>query len=165
MKTINKQNLWFITLFSLILVLSIYYLTMSDDILNKTTNSNEEATPVVSLEESETLTALRVADDEEVLQEMGVLQEILLDENKTTEEKNVAYDSLKELNLNKGKEQTLEEKILKEFDLDSFVKIKNDQVKIVVASTKHDNELANKIIRSIQSQFDKQMYITVQFKV
>lgn len=30
---INKQNLWFLTLFSLILVLSVYYITMPNDLL------------------------------------------------------------------------------------------------------------------------------------
>lgn len=30
---INKQNLWFLTLFSLILVLSVYYVTMPNDLL------------------------------------------------------------------------------------------------------------------------------------
>ena len=36
---INKQNLWFLTLFSLILVLSVYYITMPNELLlahNKT---------------------------------------------------------------------------------------------------------------------------------
>ena len=28
---INKQSLWFLTLFSLILVLSVYYITMPDE--------------------------------------------------------------------------------------------------------------------------------------
>ena len=39
---INKQNLWFLTLFSLILVLSIYYLTMPDEVLKtvKTQDNN-----------------------------------------------------------------------------------------------------------------------------
>ena len=30
---INKQSVWFVTLFSLILVLSIYYVTMNDNSL------------------------------------------------------------------------------------------------------------------------------------
>ena len=60
---INKQNLWFITLFSLIMVLSIYYLTMSDDTLStlnvnsNSTNNNSE----VVISENETLVALKVA--------------------------------------------------------------------------------------------------------
>ena len=46
---INKQNLWFISLFSLIMVLSIYYLTMSDDTLSTLNVSSDkgEATDVV----------------------------------------------------------------------------------------------------------------------
>ena len=36
---INKQKLWFLTLFSLILVLSVYYITMPNELLI-TTNGN-----------------------------------------------------------------------------------------------------------------------------
>lgn len=37
---INKKNLWFLTLFSLVLVLSIYYVTMPNEIfeINKENN-------------------------------------------------------------------------------------------------------------------------------
>lgn len=31
---INKKNLWFLTLFSLVLVLSIYYVTMPSEIFD-----------------------------------------------------------------------------------------------------------------------------------
>ena len=42
---INKKNLWFLTLFSLVLVLSIYYVTMpSDVIVNKEENDEVQAT-------------------------------------------------------------------------------------------------------------------------
>ena len=36
---INKKNLWFLTLFSLVLVLSVYYVTMPKELL--TTNNGE----------------------------------------------------------------------------------------------------------------------------
>ena len=50
---INKQNLWFLTLFSLILVLSVYYITMpselllnngylNDTIVSKTDDENDD---------------------------------------------------------------------------------------------------------------------------
>ena len=32
---INKQNMWFLTLFSLILVLSVYYITMPNDLFSQ----------------------------------------------------------------------------------------------------------------------------------
>ena len=37
---INKKSLWFLTLFSLILVLSIYYITMPSELLLTTNTSN-----------------------------------------------------------------------------------------------------------------------------
>ena len=39
---INKQGLWFLTLFSLILVLSVYYITMPNEIF-KSEEIKEEA--------------------------------------------------------------------------------------------------------------------------
>ena len=38
---INKKSLWFLTLFSLILVLSVYYITMPSDLLLTTNNISE----------------------------------------------------------------------------------------------------------------------------
>ncbi len=165
---INKQGLWFVTLFSLILVLGIYYVTMSDDTLSKILRDNEntqEAQAVnVDIEEASVLAALRVNDEEEMLKEMSELQEILLDETATLEEKNDAYDELMALNANQGKEQELEKKIKNEFSLNSFVKIQNDQIRVVVESSNHDVSIANNIIRSIQEMYDQKMYITVKFQ-
>lgn len=162
----NKQNLWFLTLFSLILVLSIFYLTMPDTKLSALVNKEQEKSnePVININESEILTALRVESDEETIKEMSSLQEILLNEAASIEEKNNAYEALKDINLNKGKEEQLESKINKNFQLKAFVKIKNDQIKVVIATGTHNEELANNIIRSIQEEFDTQMYITVKFQ-
>lgn len=163
---INKQNLWFITLFSLILVLSIYYVTMSDDTLatlaNNSTN-NADATSV-EVSKSNVLVALQVEDEESVLAEMEKLQTILLDDAATLEEKNDAYDSLQALNSNKGKEDEIEAKIKETYKLDSFVKIEGDQISVVIASNEHSNEFANKIIRTVQEFFETRMYITVKFQ-
>lgn len=165
---INKQGLWFVTLFSLILVLSIYYVTMSDDTLSSILNNNvpTENTQManVNVEESSILVSLRVSDEEKMLKEMNDLQTILLDDAATLEEKNDAYDQLLLLNANKGKEDELEKKIKNEFKLNSFVKIQNDQISIVIESNDHNVETANNIIRSVQSLYDKKMFITVKFQ-
>jgi len=39
---LNKQNLWFLTLFSLILILGIYYVTMPNDLLTKINIKSEQ---------------------------------------------------------------------------------------------------------------------------
>lgn len=162
---INKQGLWFVTLFSLILVLSIYYVTVKDDDLlalkaNATTNTEE----VVETNESSVLVSLRVQDEEEMMQEMESLQTILLDDTASLQEKNDAYNSLQTLNANKGKEEKLENKIKETYKLDSFVKIKNDQINVTIASKEHNSTLANNIIRTIQEEYEQKMYITVKFQ-
>lgn len=86
---INKQNLWFLTLFSLIMVLSIYYLTMSDDTLSTLNVNNEitDTTDVVISEENDTLVALKVQDEEKLLERMEELQNILLSDVATYKKK------------------------------------------------------------------------------
>ena len=71
---------------------------------------------------------------------------------------------MKNLDINKAEETKLEEKIKTEFNLESFIKIENDKIKVVVDSDKNDTSLANKIMRSIQSNYTEKMYITVEFK-
>ena len=162
---INKQGLWFVTLFSLILVLSIYYVTVKDDdLLSLVTSTTNDTTEVVETSESSILVSLRVQDEEEMMQEMEALQTILLDDTASLQEKNDAYDSLQTLNSNKGKEEKLEKKIKETYKLDSFIKIKNDQINITIASKEHNSSLANNIIRSVQEEYDKKMYITVKFQ-
>ena len=70
---INKKNLWFLTLFSLILVLSVYYITMPNDLLI----SNKKDEKVVStrnektkIEETSSLVAMRVSLEEEIEKEI-----------------------------------------------------------------------------------------------
>lgn len=168
---INKKNLWFLTLFSLILVLSVYYITMpsellltnSSDYLTKEVDSEVEETNV-TVEESELLTAMRVEADEELLEELDALKLILTNKDSTVEQKNDAFDQMKKLNINKAKEKELETKISDTYNLKTFIKIDGDQIKVVVDSSEHDTTLANNIMRTIQEDYESKMYITVQFK-
>ncbi len=109
---INKQNLWFITLFSLIMVLSIYYLTMSEDTLStlNVNNTNNNGTEVV-ISENETLVALKVADEEALVSKIEELQNVLLNNSSSLEEKNHAYDELQEINKKESTKETIVKKI------------------------------------------------------
>lgn len=174
----NKQNLWFLTLFSLILVLSVYYITMPNELLLTNNNAilgedinisevngeKEQKEAVVAVEESEVLTALRVNLEEERESKKRQLQSLLTDNSIATAEKNNAYVQLQELGQLAGKETLLENKIKEKYNLSSFIKIDNNEITVVIDSDKHDTTLANNIMRSIQEEYDKKMYITVQFK-
>ena len=158
---INKQNLWFLTLFSLILVLSVYYITMPNDLLTKAVaveeKDSEKEEVKETVEEISSLTAMRVSLEEERQSMMDDLQEQLTSDVISSEEKNNAYEQLKYLNTLQSKEEEL-------VKLDSFVKIDNNNVSVVCVSSKHDNSLANNIMRLIQSGYEEKMYITVKFQ-
>ena len=159
---INKQKLWFLTLFSLILVLSIYYITMPKEVFEskKENEVNKENDNKVNIEisDSSSLDVLRVSDDEARLKEIEDLRIVLTNVDSSIDEKNKAYEKLKLIEQNKGKEESLEDKIKNEFNLNSYVKINNNQIKITVVESKHNYELANNIIRSIQEEYNEKMY-------
>lgn len=164
---VNKQGLWFLVLFSLILVLSVYYITMPNELF--LTNNGEEITEkvdetVIEEEESEILTAMQVELDGERDKQIASIKESLNDSSATAEVKNNAYEELIYLNELKGIEENIESKIKKEFGLSSFVKVTNSQVSIVIVKENHDATLANDIIRLVQKQFEDKMYITVKFE-
>ena len=166
---INKRSLWFLTLFSLILVLSVYYITMPSELLlttNNITKEKEESTETVSTVEGESaeLVALRVEAEEDMLKEMEELKTVMTDSKSSTEEKNEAFNKMQTLNQNRGTEDAIEKKIEKEFALKSFVKIDGTNISVVVDSKKHDKALANKIMRLVQSGFDISMNISVKFQ-
>ena len=160
---INKQNLWFVTLFSLILVLGIYYVTMKDESLTVLSGVND-VSDVVEVKESDVIVALQVEQDESVLKQMNEYQNILLDDKATIEEKNDAYNALQLLNNSKSECEKIKKLIEEKFKLDNFVKIENDKISITIASKEHNKELANNIIREVQKLYDKQKYITVKFQ-
>lgn len=169
---INKKNLWFLTLFSLILVLSVYYITMPSELLltnssnylkaDKKTTETEKTS--VEVEESEVLTALRVTSDENLEKEIDSLKEILNNKDTTVEEKNKAFEKMKTLNENKVLEKEIETKIEEAHKLKSFVKIENDDIKVTINSKEHNKELANKIMRTVQENFTNKVNVTVEFK-
>lgn len=160
---INKQNLWFVTLFSLILILGIYYVTMDDDALSVLAGNND-VSEVIEVKDSDVIVALRVQEDEEILKQMEDFQNILLDDTATLEEKNDAYNSLQALNNKKGETEKIEKLITEEFEYDNFVKIDGDSISIVIASSEHSTELANNIIRAVQNLYNTRKYITVKFE-
>ena len=165
---INKRSLWFLTLFSLILVLSIYYITMPSELLlttgsNKTDNSNDSE-PTISITESDLLVALRVEADEEMASQIEELQLVLTKTDSSVDEKNKAYEKIKELNDIRGEEEKLETQIKETYKLNSFIKINNNQISVTVDYDKHNNELANNIMRTIQSNYNDSKYITVKFQ-
>jgi len=108
--------------------------------------------------------AMRVNLEDQREEEISILTKQLASEKITSTEKNNIYEQLKYLNEIQGKEEILEKKIKKEFDLDCFIKIDTPDITTVCVSKEHDASLANKIMKSIQNDYENKMNITVKFQ-
>jgi len=164
---INKQKVWFLTLFSLILVLGVYYITMPSDLLKTASklNDNKKETKVIAnVKDSSFLEALQVEKDEERQAMQAEYNEILTNKDASTEDKNNAYEGLKRIDEVKSLENKLQDKIKNNMKLDSFVKIDGNNISVTIDGKKHDYSLANKIMRLIQEDFKNKMYISVRFQ-
>ena len=159
----NKQNFYYISLFSIILILCIYYISIPNNLLDSAEPTISDNVETIEVSDTSNLVGLRVENDEMVLAKIEDLQNTIVDKDKSTEEKNLAYEQLKNINKTKGKQEEIESIIKKEFKYDSFVKIENDQISIVISSKEHNKEIANDIIKKVQGLFDTKKYITVKF--
>ena len=162
---INKKNIWFLTLFSLILVLSVYYVTMPTELLITNNSQNLENDNIKSeIEELSIIETLNIEDSANTLDEINKLKETIASQTSTTEKKNEAFDAIRLLNQISTQEEILEEKIKTTHNLESFVKVDGDQIRVVIDSKDHSNTLANGIMKTIQNNFETKQYISVQFK-
>ena len=119
---INKQNLWFITLFALILILGIYYISLPESTLPVFENTETKLDNAIKVTDSDVIIALKLSEEEKILKEMEDAQKILIDKSSSKEKKNEAYNTLKDLNYKKGKTSQIENLIKEKFNLNSCVK-------------------------------------------
>lgn len=168
---INKQGLCFVTVFTLILVLGIYYITMPNDLLKKDKNDSlvtevngEIDDSKTIIKESELLVTMRLNLNDEREKEMKELKSNLTNEELTVEEKNIAFEKIKSLNNLTSKEEMLEKKIKNKYGIDNFININNNKVIITAIGNNHNIELVNNIMKSIQEEFDDKISITIKFE-
>ena len=102
---INKQSIWFTFLFSIILILSIFYVSMNENSLSDFMPQESEEETSLVVNESTELVALRVQSDEEIMETINNLQDVLLSETSDLESKNNAYDELPTISNNKSTEE------------------------------------------------------------
>lgn len=162
---INKKNIWFLTLFSLILALSVYYVTMPSETLLDVYNNieNKEIKDTV-VEETDIIAVHHLEEENNVSKELDLLKMTLVDAKTTVEEKNIAYDKIRDIKNRKILESNLERQIKDELKYKAFVKIDNDKIIVIVSAKKYDISLANKIMRLVQKNFKETKYITVKFE-
>ena len=111
---------------------------MPSEIFNSSKTENVSKNIDVDVSENNKLIALRVERNEKISSVMSELQDKIISSSSTTEEKNTAFEELQVLNLAKGKETYLEDKILdnyknkgefiEEYDMYTLAEESNEKV-------------------------------------
>ena len=160
---VNKQKIWFLSLFSLILILSVYYITMPNELLQTVSSEKTKSEITTNVSELTILDTLQVELDEQRSAKRAEYNEVLTNEKSTTEDKNKAYDDIKKIDDLKSKEENIRNIISNELKLKSFVKIEDNSIYIVINNKEHDYTLANNIIKRVSKEFKENYYISVKF--
>ena len=161
---INKQNLWFITLFSLIVVLCIYYVSLPEQSTISMVSTTNNLSEVIEINEADVLIALKVEEEEKLLTDIENANHLLLDDSSSIEQKNLAYNTIQQVNSKKSQMQRIEKLLKDQYSLDACVKINDNNINIIVSGDDLGIEQVNKIINDVQKLYDEQKYITIKFQ-
>ena len=158
----NRKNLWFLTLFSLILILGVYYITLPSEIFKESSTKEVSSKVDIDVNDADKLLALRVERDEKTNTVMSELQDKIINST-NSEEKNNYFKELQNINLSKGKETYLEDKLQKDLNVNSLVEINQDNITITIAALEHNTNIVSEIMKCVEEEFEEEKNIVVKF--
>ena len=161
---INKQNLWLITCLSLIVVLSIYYISLPEHSNISMVSSSNNLSEVVEINEADVLIALKVEEEERLLGEIEDAKQLLLNNSSSVEQKNNAYKTIQSINKQKGQMQKIEKMLKEKFNVNACVKMDSNSINIIISGNELTIDEVNKIINEVQNLYDETKYITMTFQ-
>ncbi|MEF9961608.1 MAG: hypothetical protein RR863_03575 [Erysipelotrichaceae bacterium] len=154
----NKQAFAFLTLFSLILLLSVYYVTLPPD--DALVMKVEDPTKVAPKDNADVLKKNIEKDNEKEIKKNG---EIIANDKVKGELKQEALVKIDQLKQQRQNEEELVLK-LKEIGYQSVVEIKDKNCKVSIFKQKANKEVAGKIIKQIDEWTKKKYFTEVSFK-
>ncbi|WP_201713457.1 SpoIIIAH-like family protein [Rossellomorea arthrocnemi] len=179
---LKKQTVWLLTMLSLVIVLSVYYITsptqQATDMAyqekdgkeqakdgDKETMSGTDMEVVTDAAGNEMFEALRleVTDQREQLREE--LEAKVANADVSAEEKSAAYEQMENLREMAMTESVLETMIKTMGYKDALVRANGENIRITVKSDKeHSKADANEIIRLVMSEVGQMKPVAVEFQ-
>jgi stage III sporulation protein AH len=187
---LKRQTVWLLTMLSLVVVLSVYYVTapkdMNDNIaftnnedVAKQQVVNDKEKTDVAVEEMETkdgkatssissddvFTALRMQIEDERSRLRDQLNAVVASANATAQQKSEALDKIEKLQALAEKEATLETLIKSKGGYDDvLVRAEDDQVRVTIKAKKHSAQSANDVIHMVKSEIPEVDVVNVEFQ-
>jgi stage III sporulation protein AH len=185
---LKKQTVWLLTMLSLVVVLSVYYITSPEQTVNQnmagvdqknteqksevkgvenevTTTQTDAGAKIISETASdEVFEALRMDLEDQRSKRKEQLEEIVASTDLPSEKRNQAYDEMKHLDDIAMKEDLLESLIKAMNYDDALVRVDGGQVRITVKADKLSRSDANEIIQMVKQEIDDLEHVAVKFQ-
>ena len=149
----NRQAIAFLTMFSLVLMLAVYYITMPIQ------QGNE--TPVVSTPNTFEQMKIELSDKQQSLLESYTAT--MASSTSTSQEKAIAMEQMSKLNQVMNDEKIYSDMLYTLGYENCYLEIEQDVMKIHVQSDSFDTSDASKIIKTVLSQSNYQYIPEVSF--
>ncbi|HZG60464.1 MAG TPA: SpoIIIAH-like family protein [Anoxybacillus sp.] len=185
---LKKQTVWLLTMLSLVVVLSVYYVTtpegtnenvafvnqQKEETKEKATETNSEEK--VTVEETEDgkvtsgiasddlFTALRLQIEDERNKLREDLNAIVASAEATAEEKSKALDKIQKLADISEKEAVLETLIKSKGYEEVLVRVEDEEVRVTVKAKELSKQAANEIIQLVEKEISEAQNVAVEFQ-
>lgn len=146
----KKQALAFFTMFSLILMLSIYYITLPKEV-----NTSKKSESVIASLDKEKKESKETATDSN--------NQVISDPESSENDKSEAISENEQLKENIKKEGEYKNYI-KELGYDSSVEIKDKTIYVSVKEEKESDEIARSIMKALYEKSQNAYFIEIHFK-
>lgn len=170
---LKKQTVWLLTMLSLMIVLSVYYIlsppkldeiaypgNKDNDVETGATDGDDktdeaEVTNITNRGQDELYAMMRMEIQNERSMSKERLNNIVKSSSSSTDEKNEALDNMQKIDQLSTKETILQEKILAVTDKyeDVFVRYDNDKVHVHVRVNELSKQEANNIMQLVRNEF------------
>jgi stage III sporulation protein AH len=179
---LKKQTVWLLTMLSLVVVLSVYYITSpeqkgnditavqqnaKDQMNNKQSDSkvaDKSGKTVVTEVSDDSFDSLRLQLEDQRSQQKEDLQSVLATTDLPADKRSEAYDQMQKLNETAQKEEVLETLIKTMGYEDALVRADGEKVNITVKSKKkHSPSAANDIIQLVKKTIETN-FVAVEFQ-
>ncbi|MEO2074392.1 MAG: SpoIIIAH-like family protein [Bacillus sp. (in: firmicutes)] len=178
---LKKQTVWLLTMLSLVVVLSVYYITSpeqkSNDLAAVQQNVKEQKQDKTKAEakDGKTIVSTVAGDDafEELRMKLDDLRSQMQEELTTqlastdlpADQRSKVKDQMDRLNQTAQKEEILETLIKTMGYEDALVRADGEQVRVTVKSKKKPSASeANKIIQQVKKEIGETNYVAVEFQ-
>jgi stage III sporulation protein AH len=177
---LKKQTVWLLTMLSLVVVLSVYYITSpeqqkggelagveetkTDNKETAATESKDGTTVISGIASDEKFEALRMQLEEQRTKMKEDLQAIVASTDLPAVDRSNAIEKMNELDEIAQKEGVLETLIKSMGYDDALVRADGEKVRITVKAKDHSASAANEIIQMVRTELGSLQPVAVQFE-